>query len=107
MGKGKPRRDGGPDVDEQRLDEYWLDGLFQVVETGEDFAVFALALQENARRHHATWLNANLDAYLGAIATYAHERGPFIDAADAALPRQNPWKVAAEVLYNARLTKTS
>ena len=107
MAKGKPRRDGGPDVDEHQLDEYWLDDLFQAVETGEDFAVFALALQENARRHRATWLNADLDAYLGAIAAYAHERGPFIDAADGALPRQNPWKVAADVLYNARHTQAS
>ncbi len=107
MAKGKPRRDGGPDVDEHQLDEYWLDDLFQAVETGEDFAVFALALQENARRHRATWLNADLDAYLGAIAAYAHEHGPFIDAADGALPRQNPWKVAADVLYNARHTQAS
>jgi len=107
MAKGKPRRDGGPEVDERLLDEYWLDDLFQAVETGEDFAVFVLALQNNARRHGATWLNTGLDAYLGAIAAYAHERGPFIDAADAALPQQNPWKVAAEVLYNARLTRAS
>ena len=107
MANGKSRRDGGPEVDERQLDEYWLDDLFQAIETGEDFAVFALALQENARRHGATWLNADLDTYLGAIATYAHERGPFIDAADAALPQQNSWKVAAEVLYNARLTPTA
>lgn len=44
MTKGKPRRDGGPEVDERQLDEYWFDDLFQAVETGEDFAVFALAL---------------------------------------------------------------
>lgn len=35
----------------------------------------------------------------------ATNTGPFIDAVDAALPRQNLWTVAAESLYNARLTR--
>ena len=99
MGKGKPRRDPGPDPD-----EYWLDDLFQAVETSEEFALFALALHENWQRKGATWRNADLDSYLGAIAALAQRRGPTIDALDAALPRQNPWKVAAELLYNARFS---
>jgi len=97
MGKDKPRHDPEPDVE-----EYWLDTLYQAVGTGDDFVVFALALQENVRRHSPSWQNADLDNFLGAIASYAQERGPFIDAADPTLPRQNPWKVAAELLYNAR-----
>lgn len=100
MTKGKGRHNPEPDVSEQ-LDEYWLDSLFQSVETSEDFAVFVLALQENAQHYGATWQNSNLNAYLGGIVSYVQRQGPAIDI-EVATGDASPWKIVAGILYNSR-----
>ena len=73
------------------------------VETREDFVEFVQHLLQDWRQHPERWENANLEAYLEAIAAWVQDMDGYEGNRGKPFPKHLTWREVGEILLAARI----
>lgn len=73
------------------------------IRSREDFVAFVKALRKDLRDNPASWENATLDCYIGALGAWVEDMDGYYINQGKPVPQQPDWKVAADMLMAARI----
>ncbi len=73
------------------------------VRSRDDLVQFARALVADLRKNRDEWTNADLSAYLEALAAWVEDMDGYFQNRAEPVPEQPTWKTLAQLLYAAKV----
>lgn len=73
------------------------------IQTREDFVSFLRALKMDSAENLSSWENRDIEAFLGAMASWVEDMDGFYINQDLPIPEKPDWKIFADILMGGKL----